>query len=152
MLSQAPVTICLHLAYCRSHLMPLSPNNGIQVVQDVLGKDEGEGTFASSHRANSVARKAELVPRDTLGLKKQTVCRDETILGKRQMRRMLMQCPVWEWPSKPEKCLRPVIMNTSLCSLYTIKCAFSYIPVPRTSLLSINEFPPLVHSFLIASS
>lgn len=46
--------------------MPLSPN-GIQVVQDVLGKDEGEGTFASSHSARSPARKAELVPRDTIG-------------------------------------------------------------------------------------
>lgn len=61
--------------------MPLSPN-GIQVVQDVLGKDEGECTFASSHRARSPARKAELVPRDTLGPEKQTVCRDEMVGGR----------------------------------------------------------------------
>lgn len=37
-------------------MMPLSPNNGIQVVQDVLGKDEGEGTFANSHRASSAVQ------------------------------------------------------------------------------------------------
>lgn len=60
-------------------------------MQDVLEKDEGEGTFASSHRASNVARKAELVPRHTLGYKKQTVCRDKTVLGKRQRSRVLMQ-------------------------------------------------------------
>ena len=75
--------------------MPPSLNNGIQVVQDVLGKDDGEGELASSHGASSTARKAELVPGDTLGHKKQTVSRDEMVLGKRQMSRMLLQCPVW---------------------------------------------------------
>lgn len=106
--------------------MPPSPNNGIQVVQDVLGKDEGEGPLASSHRGSSAARKAELVvPGDTLGHKKQTVSRDQMVLGKKLMSRMLMQCPVWEWPSETQKCLRPVIMNTGLCSPHTSRSAFS---------------------------
>lgn len=47
---------------------------------------------------------------------------------------MLVQCPVWAWPSETQQCLRPTIMSTSPCSLHTIRFAFSYIALFLESL------------------